>query len=192
MAITAANILAATNAALERNETDINDQIKATLFDLSSREDFLTREAIRNTVAGEYIYSMPENFKDMSIIKLDDRRPLQKITFETLQRYHANTTQTGEPGYYALKNNYLWLDIIPDGIYEMRMWYSIYHPDDITDILFADEFREAIYEGTISRVCQKFEDWQGTKMHLDLYEKHIEIRKRAMEKTLHCQKYNDL
>jgi len=191
--IEVAEILAATNAALARNETNIDDQIKATLFDISARDDFLTREAIRNTVANEYIYSMPEDFKDMSIIKLDDREPLKRVTFETLQIYHANTSQIGEPEYYAIKNKYLWLDILPDDVYEMRMWYSIYHPEAIADgILFENEFREAIYEGVIARVCQKFEDWQGTQAHMALYEKHIEVRKQAMEKTLHFQKYNDL
>jgi len=190
--ITKAEVLSVVNARLARGETSIDIELRNILYDISTRENFLGKEATRDTVVDQYVYSLPDNFKDMNTLRLNDTALLKRITFENLQKTYIDITSSGEPEYYALKNNYLWLDIKPNAVFTMRLWYSIYHPDDVESIEFAEQFREAINEGVIMKICEKYEDWEGVKGHLPLYEREIQKRIDSVERTMYFQKYNDI
>lgn len=191
MAITKAEILAVINKRLNRSETDIDEEIRSILCDISSRANFLKKEATRDTAESRAYYSVPDNFKDKLVIKINDSKPLGRMTFAEYQKKITGGASETEPTDYALHDDFIWLFPTPDTVYEMTLFYSIFHPNDVDDIEFGETFRECIYQGVMMQVCNGYELYdEGDKREIK-YERKIAVREKNLKKDVRATKYRD-
>jgi len=193
MAILKAEVLAKVNKRLSRSETDIDDEIEAVLNDISKRADFLTKEATRETEKSIDYYAVPENFKDMTDIRVnDDEEPLERKSHNYFLKVSAGDNSENTPTIYAVQNDFFWLHPCPNKVYTMTLYYSIFHPKDADNIEFGEEFREAVNEGTMAKVSENYEDWESVKAHMALCEAEIKKLTATIKRPIRHTKYNDL
>lgn len=162
MTITKAEILVHLNAKLDRSETDIDEQILAALKWLSLKDDFLWVETNVDTIIGREYYSLPLDYKDMIEIKINDNRPLRKITWEEYQVLIADETSANraEPTRYCIHGGFWYAYPTPDAVYEVTLFYPNFvlesegGTDAVDDIVFGDIYRDAIYCKTKAIYCR--------------------------------------
>ncbi len=198
MTITKAQVLDVVNGRLNRAETSIDTELLWALVDISGREDFITREAYRNTEAGKKDYGLPENFREMKLLQIWDgsrfTEPLNKLTFNQYRLLATSIDEATDPTDFTVEQNVLWVFPTPNRAVELRMFYTIYHPDDLDDILFPDQFREAVYQGTLMKVAEKYGLKDSIDRHLQLYEMEVDkmITNLARKDTPTIVKYKDI
>ena len=134
---------------------NIDSELAGVLKDISGRADFLTDAAVIETVAEQAEYDLPENAKSIDKVFIDGERVLERMSQD---RYFSLTVgtdwPTDVPSRFALRHNKLVLWPEPDAVYDVTVEYSKYHPAAFTDILFAPEFIEAIYNGVLKSLYE--------------------------------------
>jgi len=137
--------------------TSINTELQGVLYDITSRADFYTTVAQVALSAGVLEYDQPEGLKQVYEVALNGGtgRVLEQKTYrdylnalDVNQGEHAN--DPGEPRYYALRRNKMYVWPRPDASYTLDVDYTGYHPETWTDILLGAEFHEAIFEGVLA------------------------------------------
>lgn len=164
MTIDKDDVLAHLNKELNRSETDdtIAEYILETLKDLSLQAHFLWIETTVPTIVGRAYYSVPTDYKKLMTIKIDDNKPLSKITWEEYQSLIADETSDDydEPSNFALHGGFWYPHPIPDAIYTARLFYAGFvlesegGTDAVDDIPFGDIYRSAIYAKTKAVYCR--------------------------------------
>ncbi|MCJ7790528.1 MAG: hypothetical protein MUP69_10225 [Candidatus Atribacteria bacterium] len=163
MTITKLEILTHLNKELNRSEAqeDIDEYILEALKDLSLRDNFLWVETTVPTIDGRAYYSVPEDYKSLLVIKIDDNTPLCKITFREYQQCIAGQTtdNEGEPYCFAIHGGFIYPYPVPNMVYIMTLHYVafILETEDavlaIDNIPFKDIYRQAIYALTKAYYC---------------------------------------
>ena len=145
----------------------VEDDLKAVLFDLSGKGDFILTSDTITTADGTAGYALAtycENAKSIIGVSITEGDWLDLATFKDYQKYIENTSSPSEsePERYCVHNGTLYLfDGVPDQAYTATVFYSKFH-DDSTTIEFSDDFREAIIAGTIAMVWEtKLNDQDG-------------------------------
>lgn len=158
MTILKAEVLAHLNKDLNRAETDIDEYILEALKDLSLQDDFLWSDKTIPTTNGGDSYSVPDDCKKELVIKIDDNRPLGKITFREYQALISNETSADrdEPNRYAIHGGKIYPYPTPDDIYQMKVYYPafILESGAVDTIVFKDIYRNAIYCKTKAQYCR--------------------------------------
>ena len=133
----------------------IDAELAGVLKDLSGRADFLTDTAVINTAAGQAEYDRPTDCKHITAVYIDGEGVLERMS---PQRYFTLTVGTDWPAdmptRYVLRHNKLVLWPQPDAVYDVTVDFAMYHPAVFTDILFGDEFNEAIYHGVLKALYE--------------------------------------
>lgn len=193
MAITKTEVLAKVNAQTRRAETDIDDEIKAILRDISVRDNFLFRESLRDTESGENVYSLPEDYKAKLALACEDsdEEYLIKVPFEVYLK-NKSDDKTGPPEFFAIHNKLIWLLPVPDDAYTLELYYAIFHPMDADNILYDEEFREAIIQGTAWKVYEKYEIFDRAEGKRVRYEAEINKLRNLAESQVGVTSYRDL
>lgn len=146
--------------------TSINTELQGVLYDITSRADFYTTVAQVSLAAGGYEYDQPEGLKQVYEVTLENddqssawsQRVLEKKTYRDYQKARevgnaVNIFEPGEPKYYALRRDKMYVWPRPDTTnlaYHLAVDYTGYHPVTWTDILLGSEFHEAIFEGVLA------------------------------------------
>ena len=134
---------------------NIDEELAGVLKDLSGRADFLTDAAVIETVAEQAEYDLPEDAKSIDEVFIDGESVLERMS---QGRYFTLTVGTDwpadVPSKFALRHNKLVLWPEPDAVYDLTVDFSKYHPAVFTDILFGDEFNEAIYHGVLKSLYE--------------------------------------
>ena len=164
MTITKEEVLAHVNKELDRSETDttLKEHLLAALKWLSLEDNHLWVEATVDTIIGRPYYSLPLDYKDMIEIKVEDNKPLGKITWEEYQSLIANQTSANYdlPKRYALHGGFWYAWPTPDAEYEVTIFYPnfILETEDEVEVVdaipFKDIYREAIYAKTKAIICR--------------------------------------
>ena len=154
MAIIKANILTFVNRALRRAETDIDIDIQTTLNDLSNLDLLEAEDNTQTLSSGDTTLAYPTDFRGLvSIVLIDSssvrRRPLTALPggqseYEDLRRQDAATST---PWSYAEFNKLFHLWRPPDQNFTTEIKYYRRHPQDLDNILFGDEFTNAVNFG---------------------------------------------
>ena len=175
---------------------DVTTELAGVLLDLSGRADFLTSEAVIETVAGQSVYAQPENLKSIYEISIDSAILTKRAYREYLQAIEGDPLP-GTPEYYALRHGNITLWPVPDAVFSVTVDMAVYHPTTFTDVLFGPQFNEAIYEGTLAAVYagqlsrmlamsqrtlaeteaitfKFYEQYPDATLHKENYEKEIE------------------
>lgn len=199
MTILKAEVLIVLNDRLNRNETDIDEELRWALYDLSSRDNFLMKKTDDTTSDGIAYISKPSNFKEMKLVRFQDSngdwsKPLEKISFREYLESIEGDTSEDEPEKYCFFNDLIYLFPTPDDDYSVEIWHTKYHDNDLDTIEFDEIYREAIYNGTIAKVAEKFQLDIDFKRHMNLYEIEIAKRSRNLQEIGQpvIQGYNDL
>ncbi len=184
MTITREQILNVVNKRLGRNETNIDEQIRSTLKDISDRAPFLEGKEQITTEADTKMYVPPDNLRTITKITLEENgeRPIEIKGLNNYLRLSAGNTSPARPRIAAYFNAMIWLFPTPDKEYTVNIYLSQYHPDDVTEILFPPEFRELIYQGTLCKVAETYQLDNDLNRHIPLYEMEMEKRINALSR----------
>lgn len=131
---------------------DITSELTGVLKDVSGRADFLTADCVISTSAGQKVYALPADTKDVIEAAADCPAMLERITYRRF--LELSTVESGcisgKPSHYAVRSGNMYLWPSPDAAIELTVNHSMYHPAVFTTILFNDEFAEAIIQGVLS------------------------------------------
>lgn len=162
MAITKAELLTSVNNALEREETDIDNQIKRVLFKVSQSDNFLAAIKSTDTIdSNTTSLDVPDDIKKMNNIRLfDDTNSIftDYLTEISYNEYlSAQFLQAGgTPNQYAIFNKVIYFTPTPIIEHTVHISYFKIHPDDPDNIEFDDRFRNVLESGTIVEVAYKY------------------------------------
>lgn len=197
MSISKQNILAEVIIRTARTDlTNIDSILKAVLLDLTIDFPFLKGEFYRSTVAGTADYGVGDTLRNVALVKIDDKAPLEKInTWEEYQALIAEETASdrAEPKRYIIHNKVLYLWPTPDKVYTLTI-FSSYIERDVDTIDLDDNFEEALIEGS----CFKLYESKGIgssppgQVHLGLYTKAVEQLKRIYSESADRVEYHDI
>ncbi len=156
MTITKDEIATALNGDLGREETaaSLAKPIRETLEEISKAETYsdMHTSASSAIVADDWFIAKPTGFRVLDKITLNDGtsegKPLIKMTWDQLLRNRGSSRSNNEPTRYVIRGNRIYFDPQSNGSYTATIWYWRLHPDQDT-ILFGDDFRTAIEEGTM-------------------------------------------
>jgi hypothetical protein len=193
MAITKTEILDKVNAITRRAETDIDDEIQAILRDISVRENFLFKESLLSTTSGDNVYSLPADYKAKLALTCEDSEEevLIKIPFHVYLK-NKESEGSGTPEYFAIHNKFFWLLPIPDDVFTLTLHYAILHPMDADDILYDEEFRECIVQGTAWKVYERYEIFDRGEAKRIRYEAEINKLRNLAESQVGITSYTDI
>lgn len=153
-------ILAFVNEALRKNFTagDLDVAILLCLKDLANHNLLVGTDTSQTLVADGTTLNYPTNFKRLiSLVLIDGnsqpKRPLIALKggheeYEVLRR---NDTNSGQTTHYSEFDEQFFLWRPADQAYTTNIKYFRYHPKTtaaINNILFGDEFENAIFYGT--------------------------------------------
>ncbi len=177
MTITAAQILAKVNNNLNRNETDIDNQIKEILQDLAMRGDFLQNNYSITATDSTASTEAPSLMKREISVRIANGEYITPITYRQYQLNIENleSLTEGEPTNYAFFMDYFYWWPIPDTGYAVSVDCYVFHAESTT-VAFDDRFRAAIYAGAtmaVARDLKGLEEQQ--KRYHDDYEHEIAI-----------------
>ena len=134
---------------------NIDAELAGVLKDISGRADFLTDAAVIETVMEQAEYDRPTDCKHITDVYIDGEAVLERMSQE---RYFTLTVGTDWPAdvppRFTLRHNKLVLWPEPDAVYDVTVDFAKYHPAVFTDILFGDEFNEAIYHGVLKSLYE--------------------------------------
>lgn len=175
MTITASAVMAEMQVRTGRTDvTNIDDELKAILVDLSLSWPFLQTSGTVTITANTYSTDLPTGYRTVRNVV-----GLSQISLPELMRFRQFETTTGTPVRYALFNDDIYVHPTPATNTTLTLFYD-YVSNNIATIAFPDEFAEAIIEG----VC--FKTYEGKGMlgsdpaaaaHLDLYREQKELLK---------------
>jgi hypothetical protein len=162
MAITKQQLLDAVNSALERDETNIDAQIKRVLFKVSNKDNFLSGVDDTNTIDSDNTTApLPDGFKKMNnIILVDETRNVRtdaliKISYDAyLSARFRNNLST--PYQYAIKDKTIYFFPTPPVEYKVEISYFKIHPADPDNIEFDDRFLSVLESGSILEVAYRY------------------------------------
>lgn len=196
MALSKETILAEVNKRTGRAETDIDSLLKAVLLDLTIDFPFLKGEFTTPTEAGQPDYSLDDIHRKVSLVKIDDKDPLEKInTWEEYQELIVEETEANrkEPKHYIIHNRVVYLYPTPDKIYTLTI-FSSYIERDVETIDLDDNFEEVLIEGS----CFKLYESKGlgsspqARVHLDLYRDALGKLMRIYSESSERVEYTDI
>jgi len=167
MTITKTQILAHLNGELYRTETDIDTHILSALKTLSMADKFIWVETTVPTIIGRPYYSIPADYKKLMTIKIDDDKPLEKITWQEYQVFIQNQTAANyhKPYSFAIHGGFWYPYPIADAEYTATLFYNAFVPEsevidsatvnavDNIDHYFSDIYRDAINDLTKAYYC---------------------------------------
>ena len=155
-----AGILAFVNKALRKNYTegDLDVAILTCLKDLSNHGLLVGTDTSQTLVSGDETLNYPTNFKRLiSLILIDgngnEKSPLTKLRggHEQYRKLRLNDAAVGTTQRYSEFDEQFFLWRPANQAYTTKIEYFRYHPKtaaDINNILFLEEFENAIFFGT--------------------------------------------
>ena len=161
MSITKANILTRVNERLQTSLTDIDTQIQEILDDLSEEDLLVDTDSTQSLESGDTTLDEPTGYRAMIAISLtitdssSEQFPLKKLPggHKQYRELRHNDDSTGIPRWYSHFNGkfYLWRPANQD--FTVVIEYYKNHPQDVDNIEFDDNFKNAIYAGVTWKVA---------------------------------------
>lgn len=162
MSITNAQILTAVNDNLEREETDIDRELKRVLFKVSNAGNFLSGTDTSQTIdSTTTTASYPDCYRAINYIRLMDTgtseifQPLDVMSWSEYLNavVHAGSSA---PAYYSIWNNTFYFLPAPGTEYQVQIYYFKIHEPDPDTIEFDDRFLSVLESGTTYEVASTY------------------------------------
>lgn len=145
----------ALNESYAITDTTFLRALQACLNDLANDDLLIGRDTSQVLTSSSLTLAYPTDYKSLiSIILIDSssvrQRPLEPLPdgYEGYGRLRNNDSNTSIPRWYAEHKSLFHLWRPPGGSYTSEIDYYRYHPQTPKDILFGDEFRNAVNYGT--------------------------------------------
>ena len=140
----------------DASATDLDNEIQAVLDDLSKLDALVATDDTQTLSLGDTYLAYPTGFRSpVSIVLINSsgarQAPLEKLPGgqEQYEELRDNDSATGEPEWYSEFDDKFWLWRPPGGSFTSEIKYYINHPKGtLTNILFGDDFKQAILFGT--------------------------------------------
>jgi len=151
-------IIAVVNDALREaySGTQLDTAIQLCLNDLSNENLLVSTDESQSLTSGDLSINYPTDYKDLVAITLVDSsnvegKPLKKLPggHKTYRELRDNDASTGITSWFSEFDDKFWLWRPANGSYTPKIEYYRRHPQTPEDILFGDDFRNAIYFGAI-------------------------------------------
>jgi len=157
MSITKAKILTAVNKRLARNETDIDQELKAVLEDVALVIPVFNSTYEATTVASQRSYPLDDlPVRDIISVQIDGDIPLTKIgDFPAYLSMIAGDAQEEEPKKYCIEGNRLYFAPIPDKEYDITLTISDLSLN-VDSIDLPDRYEELLIEGACYKVLGSY------------------------------------
>jgi len=134
---------------------NIDAELAGVLKDISGRADFLTDAAVIETVAEQAEYDLPDDMKCLYEVFTDGGAVLERIAYRRYLKLNEVANWPADvPTRFVQRHGTLKLWSEPDAEYDVTVDFAKYHPAVFTDILFGDEFNEAIYHGVLKSLYE--------------------------------------
>lgn len=135
---------------------NIDDELKATLVEISQLYYFLPATTTLTTADGVAYVSLPDYYKDYQSVAISGGNILDERPYSEYQQWIEDDTAPAEaePENFAIFNNYLWLWPVPDAVYTINLNYYKYHAPDVSAIEFDYSFRAPIVERTMAKLFE--------------------------------------
>ena len=170
MAITSSEVSTAVNDNIKHTSTD--RELLLALKKLSGAGNILFAiDESQSLADGDTTLDYPDDFKGLGHIVLNDGtydgRPLIECTYEQYLEYQNDkaSSSRSEPRVFAEMGQKFYVEPISDGAYTAKIHHYRYHPEDVSTILFRDEWRGAIYSLTTYYVAKRY----GLTRYIALY-----------------------
>ena len=197
MAIVKADILTEVNENLLLELTDINRFIQKTLDDLSEEDLLVGTDATQTLVSGDTTLNEPTGFRALINIVLtitssgSEQFPLIALK-QGHQQYRAlrhNDDSTGIPRWFSNFNSKFFLWRPPNQAFTSLIEYYREHPalsGSTGTILFADNFRNAIYAGATFYTALKYSRTKALQIWGPMYES---AKQKRIDSTAHQPRF---
>ena len=155
------DINVAVGQALHANDsafsgTNLHVAIQMCLNDLSNANLLVDTDEDQSLVSGDLNIDYPTDFKGLVAITLVDSsnvegKPLKKLPggHREYRKLRDNDASSGVTSWFSEFDDKFWLWRPANGSYTPKIEYHRRHPQTPTAILFGEDFRNAIYFGTI-------------------------------------------
>lgn len=153
MALNKANLIAEVAARTGRSTSEVtNEMVREVLIDLTIDLEGWFLKATASTLAGTAEYSLrsfPEQFKDVAVVKINDKAPLKRIpSFKHYQLMIAEETSADweEPEAFIAHNDVLYLHPTPKAASTITL-YALKIEINQDDIDLPDYYEPALIQG---------------------------------------------
>ena len=193
MTITAAQILTKVNANLNRNETDIDDQIKEILQDIGNRDDFIKSATTMTATDSATTTAAPSLMKRYIELYITGGEHLREISYEEYREWMQDQSSPieSEPEEFALLNDTFYWKPVPNTGYTVQIDYYKYHAESTT-VEFPDRFRAAVYAGVTMAVARDENLKEQLAKYLNFYEAEITKLKGLVKRIPTLVRYRDI
>lgn len=203
MTLTAADLLTLVNETTGRAETSITKYLRNVIHDLERESIELEGSENFSLTAGTRSYAL-------SSLTNDYKRPfelqplsgtsyyeiLTEISFAEYRDRLRHNRGNAQPEYFAVYDGTIYLDPPPSSTYDtMDIWGKINHGDDVTTILYEEEYRRLLVNGCSYEVFKRYglQESQKAQECLLSYEKEKQsIIIRTANKKHHYTMYRDI
>jgi WD40 repeat protein len=190
MAILKADILTEVNDNLQTSLTDIDKFIQKTLDDLSEEDLLVGTDATQTLVSGGETLDEPTGFRALipggivlTITSSGSRQtPLQKLPqgHRQYNELRHNDSSTGIPRLFSNFNGKFFMWRPANQAFTSVIEYYKDHPQDVNNIEFADNYKNAIFAGTTFYASLKFNRTSSIGLWAPMYESAKRKRIDAM------------
>lgn len=194
MAIEKAVILTRVNTRLQLAETDIDEQIQEILDDLSEEDLLEDTDDTQTLVTDSTTLNEPTGFRALIDIVLtvtatgSEQFPLMPLKQGIVQydQLRHNDNSVGIPRWFANSNGQFFLWRPANQAFSSLIRYYKEHPQDVNDIEFGDNFRNAIYAGVTMKVAM---DKSNTRMINQWAAIYGDAKQKRINSTVHIARF---
>lgn len=190
MSITKADILTEVNENLLENFTDANiaASIQKCLDDLSEEDLLVGTDSTQTLASGDTTLDEPVGYRAPIAITLtitssgSEQWPLMSLPrgHEQYRQLRHNDDSTGIPRWFSNFNGKFFLWRPANQAFTSLIEYYKDHPQDIKNIEFSDNFKNAIYAGVTYYMALKRKKTQYIAIWAPIYEDAKKKRRDAM------------
>jgi hypothetical protein len=190
MTIAKADILTEVNDNLQEEFAagDIETSIQKCLDDISEEDLLVDSDSSQSLSIGDKTLDLPTGFRAMIAISLtltgsgSEQYPLIALKggHRQYRELRHNDDSTGIPRYYSEYDDKFYLWRPTNQAATVLIEYYKNHPQDVDNIEFADNFKNAIYAGVTYYLALKHKKTSYVQLWLPIYENAKEKRTDAI------------
>lgn len=188
MTIAKADILTEVNDNLQTALTDIDKYIQKALDDLSEEDLLVGTDPDQTLESGDTTLDEPTGFRALVNIVLtlngSEQFPLIALKggHKSYRELRHNDSSTGIPRWFSNFNAKFFLWRPPSQAYTALIEYYKDHPQDVDDIEFGDNFRNAIYAGATFYTSLKFARVNAMSIWKPMYD---DAKRKRVDSIVH-------
>lgn len=194
MTIAKADILTEVNDNLQTGLADIDKFIQKALDDLSEEDLLVDTDTSQTLVAGGLTLNEPTGFRALVNIVLiitssgSEQHPLIALKggHKSYRELRHNDDSTGIPRWFSNFDEQFFLWRPANQAFTTLIEYYKDHPQNVNDIEFGDNFRNAIYAGATFYTSMKFARASAISIWKPMYD---DAKRKRVDSIVHVPRF---